>query len=180
MGLSEEISAVAFSLATIPSNSISVWLAFGTCVAHFDASGDRLVMKLADASQTHTLLTSLDGESDVLNDVLDPFAQETGFTSSNAYFHDVDRRFAHSSWLYIRFRYRWSPRPWHRGEKRNAYETFQCDTTCIVTAQPKSYVFRRSLAPYHSFRTGPANVSPFTRRLAQLRHLSSPSGFWGL
>jgi len=72
MGLGDEISAIAFSLATIPSNSISVWLAFGACVAHFDASGDRFVMKLADASQTHTLLTGLDGESDVLNDVLDP------------------------------------------------------------------------------------------------------------
>jgi hypothetical protein len=75
MGLKDEISSVAFSFANVPSSSVvgtGVWLAFGTRVAHFDISGDdALVLKLADASQTHTLLTGLDGESDVLNDVLD-------------------------------------------------------------------------------------------------------------
>lgn len=73
MGLNEEISSVAFSFPDVSSNSVTctgAWLAFGTRVAHFDITGDSLVMKLTDASQTHTLLTGLDEDSDVLNDVL--------------------------------------------------------------------------------------------------------------
>jgi len=44
MGQNDEISAVR----VFPTG---VWLDFGTR-AHFGTSGDRLVMKLADASQT--------------------------------------------------------------------------------------------------------------------------------
>ena len=69
MGLNDEISSIAF--ANFSSNSVAckgVWLAFGGRVAHFDTGGEILVMRLADATLTHTLLTGSDG-SDVLNEV---------------------------------------------------------------------------------------------------------------
>jgi hypothetical protein len=52
-------------------------MAFGTRVAHFDTGRDILVMRLADATLTYTLLMELDGESDVLNEVLVPKIQES-------------------------------------------------------------------------------------------------------
>lgn len=63
----DEITSLAFSPALgVPSG---LWLAFGTRVAFFSLESKSLVMKLADAPQTHTLLTTLADESDVLNDV---------------------------------------------------------------------------------------------------------------